>query len=115
MDQTFSSPYTLLWKKYRPAILKMMIDATQGPQTYQLFPHELRSITPKGKNTSFTLRAHQGKAVTKLKDSVIAQDLLFTLSTSKKATELLEQNTYEFTLNRDYALQVTLVQPEQSA
>jgi hypothetical protein len=111
MDKTFTSAYAPLWSKYRPAILKLMMDAKTTPQEYQLFSHELKSIAPKAKKgLGFTMRAHRGKALTSLKDSLIASDLLHALTLSKKASELMEQDTFEFTLTRDYRLQVAIVE-----
>lgn len=112
MDKTFTSPYAPLWNKYRPAVLKMMVEAKNAPQTYQLFEHEVRAHAPKTKNVKFTLRTQRSKSVTSLKDSVIASDLLHALNLSNKATELMEQQSYEFTLNRDYVLSVSIIEVE---
>jgi hypothetical protein len=110
MDKTFASPYIPLWSKYRPVILKLMVDSKEAPQQYQFFSHELKSLNPKEKKAlSFTLRVFQGKAQNKIKDSVIANDLLYVLTLSQKATGLMEENTYEFTLTRDCRLEVTLI------
>lgn len=110
MDKTFTSTYTPLWNKYRPALLKLMVDAKTAPQEYQLFAHEVRSLAPKGKSLGFTMRVQHNKALTSIKDSLIASDLLHVLTLSKKATELMEQDTYEFALSRDFKLHVTVVQ-----
>lgn len=109
MDQLFPSSHSLLWKKYRPVILKMMLDARTAPQTYQLFAHELKANAPKGKSTSFTLLASKGKAVNNIRTSVIAQDLLGMISQSNKAVELMHDVTYEFTLGRDNVLYVSVL------
>lgn len=110
MDKTFASPYVPLWNKYRPVILKLMIDAKDSPQQYQLFSHELKALNPKEKKSpAFTLRAHQGRAVNKIKDSVIANDLLYVLTLSQKASGLIQEDTYEFTLTRDCKLEVTRI------
>lgn len=110
MDKTFTSPYAPLWNKYRPAVLKLMVDAKTAPQEYQLFAHEVRALAPKSKSLSFTMRVQGNKPLTSIKDSVIASDLLHALTLSKKATELMEQNAYEFTLTRDFKLHVAIVQ-----
>ncbi len=110
MDKTFTSPFSPLWNKYRPALLKLMVDAKTAPQEYQLFPHELRSLAPKGKSLGFTMRVQRNKPLTKIKDSIIASDLLHALTLSKKATELMEQDIYEFTLSRDFKLHVAIVE-----
>lgn len=109
MDPFSSSPYILLWKKYRPVILKMMIDARTAPQAYQLFPHEIRSITPKGKSPGFTLQAQNGRTISRVKSQPVTDDLLHVLSSSPKAIELMQDTTYEFSLGRDCRLQVAIV------
>jgi hypothetical protein len=110
MDKTFTSPYAPLWNKYRPAVVKMMVDARSAPQTYQLFEHEVCALAPKTRNVKFTMRVQRSKSLTNLKDSVIASDLLHTLSLSNKAMELMELHAYEFTLGRDFTLSVSIVE-----
>ena len=110
MDKTFTSTYVPLWNKYRPALLKLMVDAKTGPQEYQLFAHEVRSLAPKSKSLGFTMRVQRNKPLSSLKDSLIASDLLHTLTLSKKATELMELDIYEFTLSRDFKLHVAVVE-----
>lgn len=110
MDKTFTSPFAPLWNKYRPVLLKLMVDAKTAPQEYQLFSHEVRALAPKGKSLGFTMRLQRNKSLTSLKDSIIASDLLHALTLSKKATELMENNTYEFTLSRDFKLQVAIIE-----
>jgi len=60
-----------------------------------------------GKGFSFTLQAFKGKAVNNIRKSPIAQDLLGILEQSKKASELMDVNTYEFTLDKHFVLRVT--------
>lgn len=115
MDQLFLSSYSLLWKKYRPVILKMMLDAQTAPQTYQLFAHELKASAPKGKSSGFTLLVNNSKALNKISTSPIAQDLLSMISQSKKATELMQNTTYEFTLGRDNKLRISIPESETPA
>jgi len=85
-----------------------MLDAHTAPQTYQLFAHELKASAPKGKSTGFTLLANNNKALNKISTSAIAQDLLSMISQSKKATELMQDTTYEFTLGRDNKLRISV-------
>lgn len=113
MDYTITPPYGPLWKKYRPVLVKMMLDAKNGPQQYRLFEHEIRLIVPIAKNPAFTLRAKQGKAISGTKDSLMARDLLITLQSSPKAVELMETAAYDFTLKRDYTLHIALAESEQ--
>lgn len=87
-----------------------MVDAEQGPQEYQLFAHEVKALGIKEKKVlAFKFAAHKSKPLTTLKDSTIATDLLYILTLSKKAVALMEENTYEFTLTRDFKLQISLV------
>lgn len=104
--------YTSLWNKYRPAIIQLMVAAEGGPQKYRLFDHEFKSLNPKEKSYPFAMEAFQGKATNNIKKSVPAQDLLIMLNTSKKATELMMTNHYEFTLDRQFNLHITRKQAE---
>jgi len=102
--------YVSLWNKYRPAILQLMVAAEVGPQQYKFFGHEFKSLNPKEKGGySFTLQAHQGKAVNNIKKSIVAQDLLYVLATSKKASELMGESTYEFVLDKQFNLSISKV------
>jgi hypothetical protein len=112
MDPKFFSSmsnqvYVSLWNKYRPAILQLMMASEEGPQEYKLFGHEFKSLNPKEKGYSFTLQVHQGKALNNIKKSTTAQDLLYVLALSRKATELMGENKYEFTLDKQFNLSVT--------
>ncbi|SKC72440.1 hypothetical protein [Ohtaekwangia koreensis] len=103
-----SQVYVSLWSKYRPAILQLMIASEEGPQEYKLYGHEFKSLNPKEKKGyTFTLQAYQGRAINNIKDSVTAQDLLYVLSLSKKANELMDAGRYEFTLSKQFTLCVT--------
>jgi hypothetical protein len=100
--------YIPLWNKYRPAILQLMVASAEGPQEYKLYGHEFKGLNPKEKGGySFTLQAHKGKATNNIKKSIVAQNLLSVLSNSKKASELLATETYEFTMDKQFNLRVT--------
>jgi hypothetical protein len=104
---TVAQSYGYLWGKYRPAILKLMISSAEAPQQYKFSAHEVRTANPKGKGGStFTLKFHKGNAVNDIRLSVIAKDLLRVLQQSKKASELSESSTYEFSLDRHFVLHV---------
>lgn len=99
--------YTPLWTKYRPAILQLMVASEQEPQQYKLYEHEFQAINPKGKSgLTFTLHAHRGKPVNNIKKWDIARDLLDVLGASKKASELMDANTYEFVMDKKYVLHI---------
>lgn len=102
--------YTPVWNKYRPAILKMMIDSTTEPQSYQLSNHEFKALNPKQKGGyAFVLEVSGGKAVNGLKDSVVAQDLWEILQLSPKATELISNAAYQFSMDKQFKLHVNKV------
>jgi len=108
--QFFSSTgtlgYTSLWNKYRPAILQQMVATSDGPQQYQFFKHEFKVLNPKEKTYSFSLEVYQGKAVNDIKKHPIAKDLLEVLAYSPKASELMEANCFEFTLDKHFVLHI---------
>jgi len=104
--------YAPLWNKYRPVLLKLMVDSIKEPQQYKLFPHEFKNFNPGAKGAlSFTLVAHKGKSLNNIKDSILAQDLLYVLEASKKALELMESNQYEFQLDKKFVLHITELKP----
>ena len=110
---TLSHVYTNLWSKYRPAILRLMVDSAEGPQKYKFSTHEFKNINPNEKGGhSFTLRVFQGKAVNNIKTSVVAKDLLVILKQSKTAAELTDTSTYEFTLDKQFTLHIKQDEPE---
>lgn len=97
-----------MWNKYRPAILQMMVAAAEGPQQYKFFGHEFKTLNPREKSGySFTLQAHEGKATNNIKTSTAAKDLLSVLETSRKASELMAEGEYEFTLDKQFVLHVS--------
>ena len=99
--------YAHVWNKYRPAILQMMIASEGEPQQYKFSSHEFKSANPKEKGSfAFTLHAFQGKAVNNIKTSEIAQSLMSVLQQSRKATELMETETYEFAMDKHCVLHI---------
>ncbi len=99
--------YTYLWSKYRPAILRFMIDSEESPQEYKFLDHEFKSINAKEKGGyAFVLRVFQGKAINDIKTSALAKDLLTVLQKSRKAMELMDISIYEFTLDKHFMLHV---------
>jgi len=99
--------YTPIWSKYRPAILRMMIDSEQESQSYQLSNHEFKALNPKQKGGyTFQLKVSSGKALSGLKDSVLAQDLWEILQASPKATALIADGGFEFAMDKEFVLHV---------
>jgi len=83
-----------------------MLAAEEGPQEYKFFKHEFKAINPKEKGYTFTLEAHQGKAVNNIKGSAMAKDLLYVLAESPKASELMETHIFEFSMDKQFMLHI---------
>jgi hypothetical protein len=99
--------YTPLWNKYRPAILQLMIASAEKPQQYKLSSHEFKQLNSKERSFTFSMQVFKGKAITSVKKSVVAKDLLTVLELSKKAAELMDTKTYEFKLDKQFMLHIT--------
>jgi len=103
--------YAPVWSKYRPAILKMMLDAAQTPQQYKMTELEFKAIDAKKRSGfSFNVTIAQSKAVNNIKDSDVAKDLLSMLSQSRKGSELIQLNTYEMSLDKYFVLHIQQVE-----
>lgn len=110
MTEPLLRKYAPLWNKYRPAILKMMVDAAQGPQQYKFMSHEVVAMDEKKKSGfGFSLHITGTKATNDIKSSEIAQDLVNMLLLSKKGSELLAAYKYEIVLDRQFTLHITQV------
>lgn len=106
------NPYMPVWNKYRPAILKLMVESANEPQQYKLSAHEFRAMTPKPKTTyAFALEAAHGKALNRISDIPVAVDLLLMLQQSGKAMELMRESTYALSMDRNFVLHVSRKQP----
>lgn len=103
--------YISLWNKYRPAIIQLMVASQEGPREYKLYAHEFKVLNAKEKSYSFEMRAFKGKAINKTKTTANALDLLAMLNDSKKAVELMTENQFDFTLDKQYVLHVARVEP----
>ena len=101
--------YISLWNKYRPAILQLMVASKAGAQQYKLFGHEFKALDPKEKSYSFELRTNKGKSINKISSSVNAKDLLDMLNMSKKAMELMDENNFEFKLDKQFVLHISRI------
>jgi hypothetical protein len=101
--------YAPFWNKYRPAILKMMVQAAQNEsQKYQFMSHELDAITKKPKGGfEFKLIVSGSKAVNNIRDSEIAKDLLTVLQGSQTASTLLAANQFEIFLDKKLVLHIS--------
>jgi hypothetical protein len=99
--------YVGLWNKYRPVILQLMTAAADGPQKYQLFQHEFKATGTKEKSGyTFVLEAANGKAQNNIRNSAVARDLLTVLQQSPRASALMNEAVYAFTLDKQFVLHV---------
>src|SRR5690348_1515184 len=112
MNFTMSSrKYAPFWSKYRPVILKLMLDALQEPQQYKILQHEFQAMDDRKKKVQgFNLQVFQGRAVNNIKSSEPAQDLLYMLMQSRKGSELTDTNQFEIMLDRQFILHVSTMQ-----
>jgi len=105
---TENHKYAYIWKKYRPAILKLMVDADNGPQEYPFSKHEFFNVNPKEKGGyTFTLQMFENKAIEITKTSALARDLLVILQQSPKCYELTSQNVYVFNMDKSFVFHVS--------
>ncbi|MDP4680052.1 MAG: hypothetical protein NWS46_06750 [Cyclobacteriaceae bacterium] len=113
---TITHKYAYLWNKYRPAILRMMIDSNLEPQTYKLSKHEFQNVNSAEKGSyAFVLEVYKSKSVTDIRKTILAKDLLLILQNSGKATELTETATYIFTLDKHFILKIEYRAMEEEA
>lgn len=100
--------YSYLWNKYRPVILKLMKEASKKPQQYKFLKHEFNDINPREKGGhSFDMELSNGRPAG-VKDSMVAKSLYAVLDQSMTAMELSNEATYEFSMDKQYNLQVSL-------
>lgn len=103
--------YAPFWNKYRPVVLKMMLDALNEPQKYKIMQHEFQTMDDrKKKSQGFSLQVFRNKAVNNIKNSEPAQDLLHMLSLSRKGSELMEAHQFEIMMDKEFMLHVSKMQ-----
>ena len=106
--------YSYLWHKYRPVVLKLMKEASDGPQDYKFLKHEFHDINPKEKGGhSFELELDNGRPSKEVKTSMVAKSLYAVLGQSMTAMDLAEGAVYEFAMDKQYNLQITLKEPKE--
>ncbi len=102
--------YTPVWHKYRPVILKMMIDSKSEPKTYQLSEHEFKAMNGNQKGGyAFSMQVANGRVRNLVKEAAVAQDLWQVLQQSPKASELIAESTYQFAMDKNYLLRVEII------
>lgn len=107
---TYEGKYTHLWQKYRPMILKLMIDAAEEPQKYQFQKHEFTDLNnQKPTGYSFKLEVHRNEKQNKVSSSV-ASDLLSILQSSSKSDELTAESKYLFKMDSKFVLEVSRIE-----
>jgi hypothetical protein len=105
--QTSQAPYSHIWHKYRPAILRLMVDAEKAPQQYKFSGHEFRQIFPKNRTSlAFNLNLHRSKAVNNIRTSPLAHALLKVLQDSQTAVKLSEGSSFDLTLDDKFIFRV---------
>jgi len=106
---TYEGKYTHLWLKYKPVIVKLMMDSEEGPQTYQFQKHEFMDVNnQKPTGYSFKLEVHRNEKQNKV-SSTVASDLLSILQSSGKSDELTAENKYLFRLDSKFVFEVSRV------
>jgi len=100
--------YSQIWIKYRPVILKLMVDSENGAQEYRFMKHEFRDITPKkASGYSFEMKVSRNRAQNDIKNSDTARSLLSVLQRSEKANQLTAESIFQFSLDKDFVLRIS--------
>ncbi len=103
-------PFTPLWKKYKPVVLKLMKDAGEEPQTYQFQEHEFIDLNGQRKSGySFKMEVYENRKSNKPR-SKVANDLLNVLQSSSTAEELTNEDPYHFKLDNKFELEVSRIE-----
>ena len=107
--------FTHIWNKYKPAIVKMMVDSSESTQEYKLSSHEFKAMNPRHKGGyAFTLQMSKRKSINNIKGSDIAHDLLEILQTSRRASELSDESPYELVMDKQFVLHVTKIKQTEN-
>ena len=116
-DSENTKEFFPIWKKYRPVVLKLMIDSLEGGiQEYNLSKHEFSEVNTKKSTTySFKMDAHEGRATYSKKPITIATDFLAMLKSSGRAVELMSTATFSFELDSQFHFKVSAVKSEVPA
>lgn len=101
------TPYTHIWNKYRPVILRLMVNAHDGPQQYRFSAHEFTRVSIKNRNSlAFILYLHRSEAINNIRTSLLAHSLLTILQDSNTAIRLSANSTFEFKLDQRFVMHV---------
>lgn len=116
-DSDNTKEFFPIWKKYRPVILKLMIDSLEGGvQEYNLSKHEFTDVNTKKSTTySFKMEAFEGRATYAKKPITVGTDFLAMLKSSGRAIELMNTATFSFELDAQFHFKVSAVKAEAPA
>lgn len=108
-ENIITKEFYTIWKKYKPVVLKMMIDSLDGSfQEYQFMKHEFTDVNPKkNASCSFKLQIYKGRNMKLTPTTVIATDLIAMLKQSIKGTELMKDHIFTISLNTSFKLLVS--------
>ena len=115
--ETAQTACNYLWRKYRPVVLRLMMDAKEDSQQYVFSSDEFRKMFPKSsRKLAFILYLHRSRALNNIKSSVLAQSLVDVLRQSKTSASLCNDATFEFVLDEQFIFHVrrNRVVPDQS-
>jgi hypothetical protein len=105
--ETLQTSYIHIWHKYRPVILRLMVNARETAQQYVFSGHEFKRVAPSYRGgLAFILYFHRSKALNNIKTSTLAKELLEILQQSQTAIKLAENSTFEFMLDRHFVFHV---------
>lgn len=104
-----SNIYLGLWRKYKPAIISLMVKANEGSQKFQLSGHEFTAIgNRESAGYDFRLEVKNGEAINNIGGSAVARDLLIVLKESPTAVRLWMENKYVFQNNKNFILTISV-------
>ena len=108
--------YAHVWSKYKPVIVKMMVDSKQeGAQEYQLSKHEFVDVNPKRvTGYNFDIEIIKGRILAEPKGNLLLKDLMYVLKRSEKASILMEYKKFNMVLNKEFKLTVNSEAPEEN-
>jgi len=105
--ETSEAPCSYIWHKYRPVILRLMVNAEDAAQQYVFSNHEFTRMFPKNRGSlAFVLYIHRSRALNNIKTSPLAQALLGILQQSATAVKLSQDSTYELSLDKHFVFHV---------
>ena len=105
--ETSQTACNSIWHKYRPVILRLMVNARDASQRYLFSNCDFKTVVPTSRSSlAFILYFHRSKALNNIKTSSLAQALLGILKQSKTAIRLSEDSTYELMLDEHFMFHV---------